>query len=360
MFTTTYEESQERFAGLLDPVRQWWPQAGLTRHPIGQENLTVDLITADPNGSPDRVLLITTGQHGMEGYVGSAMLQLFVNEFIDQIDPERTGLVLLHALNPWGMKHHRRVDEANVDLNRNFLPDWSALDRSANQGYRTARTFFAEQGVGFWTGFAQTLLRLGVKGLKQATLLGQYEFPQGIYYGGNDYRPNTRLLIDLYRELLRRYDQVLQIDMHTGFGPRYQMSVVNSALDPQEPAALIDRFGYPLVVRTTPTEFYAIAGDMIDFVYHLARTEFPQKRLYATCFEFGTLGDSLLAGVQSLKRMIEENRAHHWGVPPNRVDAVKAAFRELFYPSEEAWRQKALADCRQALTGVLRAQGFIH
>jgi hypothetical protein len=30
-------------------------------------------------------------------------------------------IVFVHALNPFGFKHHRRVNEDNVDLNRNFL-----------------------------------------------------------------------------------------------------------------------------------------------------------------------------------------------------------------------------------------------
>ncbi len=354
MFTTTYKESRQQFWGSMQPIAHRWPQARLIRHPIDHEDLTIDVIQAEPGGTPDRVLVITTGQHGMEGYAGSAMLELFVREHLDRLDPASTGLILVHAINPWGMKHYRRVDQDNVDLNRNFLADWARLDRSINRGYREARSFFVDGAGGFYGGFLRTLTRLGVKGLKGATLLGQYEFPQGIYYGGSRYQPSTRVMIDLYRQALQQYDQVLHVDIHTGYGPRYQMSIVNSALEPRQPSTLVEQFGYPLIVRTTPDEFYAIQGDMIDFVYQMAQRDYPTRRLYSTCFEFGTLGDSLLAGVESLRRMVQENRAYQSG-----AREADPAFRELYCPTEERWRQKAQEDMRQALTGILRAEGFI-
>lgn len=35
--------------------------------------------------------------------------------------PDDVALVLVHAINPYGFAHVRRVDGQNIDLNRNFL-----------------------------------------------------------------------------------------------------------------------------------------------------------------------------------------------------------------------------------------------
>jgi hypothetical protein len=51
---------------------------------------------------------------------------------------------------------------------------------------------------------------------------------------------------------------------------------------------VVGRFGYPLVAAATAQEFYAIQGDMIDYLYAFLREELPGKRFYATTFEFGT------------------------------------------------------------------------
>ena len=193
--------------------------------------------------------------------------------------------------------------------------------------------------------------------LRRAALLGQYRHPQGIYYGGSALQPETREMIELYRALLASYLHLVQVDVHTGYGPRMQMTVVCSPLEPAEPAVLASRCGYPSVVKGDSDEFYAMQGDMIDGVYSLA-AEMPGRRLFAASFEFGTLGDSLLAGMRSLRALVWENQAYWHGAAPAIKAIVAREFGELFCPTEPAWRAKAQADARQALGGILRAEGL--
>ena len=103
----------------------------------------------------------------------------------------------------------------------------------------------------------------------------------------------TRTVIELYRDALSQYDQILHLDMHTGYGPRYQMSLVNSVHETRPSAEFVARFNYPLVVAATGEEFYAIQGDMVDYYYELWKKEFPDKRFYSGAFEFGTVREYL-------------------------------------------------------------------
>jgi hypothetical protein len=372
LFPGSYEESRARFRGEIHRVRQLWPGARLGGHRLAlaeDDDLTIDWIEADPLERREKLLILTTGEHGIEGRVGSAMLRLFLEEFLRRLAPQSTGLLFVHAINPWGMKHGRTANARNVDLNRNFVRDPDVFDPAINPDYgRLASTLNPEGPIRslFWSNVSFFLkllwhgVTLGPGRLRQAALLGQYRFPSGIYYGGESLQEETRVLIDLYRRHIRGHERVVHLDVHTGYGPRYQMGLVNSALEPRDSQELARRFAYPLVVKADPSEFYPIQGDMIDYVYTLVGEEFPEVGLYATSFEFGTLGDSLPAVLRSLRAVVFEKRMHRFGAGNQGVrEWVEGEFRELCVPQEERWRAVAVADARQAFEGVLGAEGFL-
>jgi len=364
----TYEASRDRFHEDLEAVRDLWPAARLTSHSLaGAEDLSIDWISARANKRKNKLLILTTGEHGIEGYVGSAMMQLFIEEFLPRLDPAETGLLLVHIINPWGMKHHRRVNANNVDLNRNFVkeiaplvstnPDYAPLDSFLNPPrsfknptlHKLALTLRAPS----------LILRFGIPKFRAATLLGQYRFPKGVYYGGTELQEETRTMMELYREHIRDYGQILHLDMHTGYGPRDQMTLVNSCHEKMTSEEVARKYEYPRVAAATADEFYAIQGDMIDYLYTVMAEEFPGKPFYATTFEFGTFGESLRDNIRELRTMIFENRAHWFGALPSAQAWLRHEFDELYCPSEPAWFEKAQADTRQAFEGILKAEGYV-
>ena len=376
LFPRSYDGSRARFRQNLDRVQQFWPNAHLLSHSISsEEGLTIDWIEASALGSCERILILTTGEHGIEAYVGSAVMQVFVDELIHRLQPEITGLVLVHAINPWGMKYRRRVNSQNVDLNRNFI--WASSD-SADLDNRYDPSFNAIYAAltnwlnpcrparGWWMDnliLAASLLRsvfsLSLSRVHESTLIGQYFDPRGLYYGGMEMQEETRVLMDLYRSQMESYRQILLLDMHTGYGPRYQMSLVNSAQESRESAWFTRQFRYPMIVKANAQEFYSIQGDMIDYIYSLIDEEYPDKGLYATSFEFGTFGSSPRAAFRNLRAMVLENQLHWYGATNPTVQAwVRREFEELYFPTEEKWRAKCILDARQAFEGILRAEGF--
>lgn len=366
VFPGSFVAAQEGFRAGLAAVRRYYPAAELGRFPLPYApEEAIEWLTAVPP-SPQRLFILTTGLHGVEGYVGAALMQLFLSEFLPGLDHETTGLLLVQPLNPWGMARRRRVNGNNVDLNRNFfLPeDPAAYDPAINPDYRRLDGLLnpkrplrslAQAQRDFSLGLAVTLPRLGAEGIRAGTLLGQYWQPQGLYFGGLEPQPEALWLARMLREQFARYRQILLIDVHTGYGPRYQMSLVNSPRERETAVALSRRFNYPLVVSAVPGEFYAIRGDMVDFAYQLAAAEFPDRQLYATAFEFGTLGDSFSAGLQSLQALIRENQVYWQGGKEGVKTAVWERFDALFDPTSALWRDKAVGDGRQAFQGILAA-----
>jgi len=368
LFPETYEASRERFRSNLANIQQFWPKAELSQHCISSdEDLTIDWIRSDALDTNQKVLIFTIGEHGVEGYVGSAMQQRFIDEYLPRLDPWTTGLLLVHVINPWGMKHHRRVNANNVDLNRTFRWD-ASFDPAFNPEYDSLGSIVRLDGaiknlwqsnLNYYFNLVWKVIQTSWPAFKQTLLLGQYRHSQSLFYGGEGYQEETQTLIDLYCQSFQSYDQVLHLDMHTGYGPRYQMSVVNSVLETISSRKFEQRFDYPLVVAANPEEFYAIQGDMIDYVYALWQHEFPEKRLYATSFEFGTLGDKLRGKVGTPRVMALENQLYWHGAANDRqVTRIRHDFEELFNPAAEAWRKKALADADRAFKGILRAEGY--
>ncbi len=363
-FPASYEESRERFRLSLDLLRSKWPDARLETYTLKEHpDLTIDWIWAEPRKKKNLVIL-STAQHGIEGYVGAAMLKVFVEEFAPRLDPDHSGLLLIHALNPWGMQHRRKVNENSVDLNRNFVlngnfdpeinPEFKQIEFLVNPQYRMG-SFFIED-LRFWCRVIRALLSAGIKVTSRASLLGQHHTPNGFYYGGRSYQEGTQVLMQHYRQALETYQNVIQLDMHTGYGPRYQMTIIVPPNDPMPSIEAVQKFNYPLVQKIDGNEFYAISGDEQEYFYRLRDAEFPDKQLFACGFEFGTFGESLLARIRSLRAMVFENQLHWHGAHSEKTaEQVWAEFEELYFPPEVKWREKALADGRQAFEGILRA-----
>lgn len=367
---TTYAASRERFRSRLSSIAQRWPQARLSTFPVPSpqgEDLTIDLLRAPAEQPPQHLLLVTTGEHGIECLAGAALLDLVMEQLLPALDPRTTSLCLVHCINPWGMAHGRRTNAANVDLNRNFVTGWDTVERH-NAGYQALKSMFQPSGAvppPAWDRLhlAGSVLGLALTGraatLRQALLTGQYDEPEGLYYGGTGWQPETAFMRGVYSACLHGTPHLVHIDLHTGYGPRWQMSVVNSGLDPVPSTLWSQRIGYPRVVAATHQEFYRIEGDMIDYMYRARQSEAPGIALYATCFEFGCLGDSMKAELDSLWCAIAENRLRRYGATGERdAAAIRQFWHEAYCPSDPAWEEKACADVLTAFRGILRDQGM--
>jgi hypothetical protein len=361
-FPESYEASRARFLRDAESLRARWADSRLEAYPLkNHPDLSIDWLWAHPR-KKENLVVITTAEHGVEGYVGSAMLKMFMDEFAPRLNPENTGALLVHAINPYGMKHRQRVNPNNVDLNRNFVfagnyssainPDYDLLFDFLNP-QKPANTFSAE-ALPFFANVIKNIIHPGRSRVQAASLLGQHRHEKGIYFGGKEAQEETKVLIGLYRQALQAYDGFYQIDMHTGYGPRYQMTFLISPLEDGTSAEAAQRFHYPLVQKLDASEFYAISGDMGEYIYRLQNAEFPGKKVFASGFEFGTFGEALPALIRSLRVTILENQLRrHGAVSKQAEEQIRAEYEELFFPKETRWREKALADGRQALGGIL-------
>lgn len=371
-FYYNYDTSKNAFLGTLPKINERWNNSSTQSYKVtnDDDNLTIDIITAKPNSKKnDKLLIITAGVHGIEAYLGNAMLHIFIEEYLDKLNPEDTGIAFVHSVNPWGMKNYRRVNENNIDLNRNFIWDWKKHDKHINKNYQHIKVTLnptkpcsdiVSNYLEFVLGILKSIIKIGVKKFHHASKLGQYEYPKNLFYGGSSYEKSTQIMMKLYKELITDYKQIVSIDLHTGYGPVYQMSIINSPYEKQNVEQMKKDFSYPLIHKATEEDFYKIEGDLLNYLYKLIETKFKHKDLYAVGFEFGTKGENILNALSSLKILIDENRLFHYGCKSDKRETqIKESFLGLFYPDSPKWRDKAVQDFKQGIEGILRAKNYI-
>ncbi|AOS96200.1 Zinc carboxypeptidase [Microbulbifer aggregans] len=360
-FPDNYVQSRERFRQLhtLAPPR-YRVQEGLFKVPSADEDLTVDWLHL--RSDAPRLVVLVSGVHGMEAPTGAAMQQLFVDMLRAGQLPGDFDVLMLHALNPYGFKYGRRATENNVDLNRN-LDTNAALFGSDNQGYRRLRDFLLPQtpvNLGQWENrfFAERLslqlLHDSRDAIQEAALSGQYQYPQGFYYGGDSFEPQQAFLQQLLTDKAAPYQSILFIDLHTGFGTRGETHFYpgNPATEQIKRDMAWVFQDYEMVWPSKASGFFPIRGDLVGFAGKLLAAE---KRFVPIILEFGTM-DSLATkgGVESLHRTMLENQGHFHGFQSAQDRAeVQRRYQEMFYPSSGRWRSTIVRDMIRIYPQVL-------
>lgn len=322
------------------------------RGPDGEE-LTIDVARLGPSDAP-RSVVVSSATHGVEGYLGSAIQAFLLEEtFARTTPPEGCSVVLLHAVNPYGYAHTRRVNESNIDLNRNFLrngelfegsPDgYAGLDGLLNPRRAPARfDFFAPRA-------ALKIAQHGIPALKQSIAAGQYDYPAGLFYGGSEPSESQRILAEHLPRWVGGAKTVHHVDIHTGLGASgtYKL-MVDHGWGTKALGALGDIYGSDVVEAWEPEKgvSYAIRGGLGMWCkQHLASRSYD-----VLAAEFGTVHV-----LKVIRALVRENQAHHHGSPDSSLyRRAKAELRDAFAPRDGAWRETA---CREGVAIVRRALG---
>ena len=352
MFADTYTQARAQFlAAATYRAAHTSAFKIAARGPQGEE-LMIDTARVGSE-RPHTLVLLTSGVHGVEGYAGSALQQLWLTQFAHDLPP-RVGVLLVHAVNPFGFAHGRRVNENNVDLNRNAL---TLFPGPHNAGYPRLNLWlnpgtpvpvlddFLPRGLWY-------RLRDGKSALQQAVAGGQYEFPQGLFYGGHTTQESLSILADILAQAsLSDVQTLLHIDLHTGLGARCKYEMLLDYAPQSSEFAAFTRWFDPTYVVSDHADGAAnyVAHGMVT---QLIERSFSAIRTYTTVVDFGTTTPTRI-----LKALRTENRLHHHGCRnAHHAARVRRELREAFYPSDPLWRDTLLAHGRDIFTrlsGVL-------
>ncbi len=338
MFSPDYAAARDRFRQAAS--RLGWQ---LEAQPIGApgpggEPLTID-IASSTTGDAQRTLVVSSGVHGVEGFFGSAV-QVALLERWARAMPPASRCVFLHGLNPFGFAWLRRVDENNVDPNRNFLlpgerfvganEHYARLDKFLNLPRPPGRLdMFTLQAL-------PLIVKHGVPALRQAIAEGQYDFPRGLFYGGSGPSQMQQVLRDHLPRWLAGSRSVVHLDFHTGLGRSGHCTLLlDYSLRDSQRRALTKWFGEgSFEIANSTGVSYEARGGLGRWC--VSRNLAPDY-LFAVA-EFGTYSPlRVLAGLRA------ENQAHHWGDPSAPLTLrAKQRLKELFCPADAGWRSRVL------------------
>jgi hypothetical protein len=341
LFSADYPTARRRFRA--GAVQLGWL---LEAHTIDATTPTGEELAIDVAHSPviegHDTLVISSGLHGVEGFFGSAVQLGLLERWASGADATPAlNLVLLHALNPFGFAWLRRVNEQNIDLNRNFLlpgesfagsPEgYAALDRFLNPRTPPSR----------WEPFLpKALLAIarigGMPRFKQAVAAGQYDYPEGLFYGGEAPSRAHRILAEHLQRWIGASARVVHLDFHTGLGKpgTWKLLLDYSPTDAQQ-RCLREWFGAGrFEVAHARGVAYQTRGSLGQWCRGTnSRTDY----LYA-CAEFGTCNP-----IQVLASLRAENRAHHWCTPEDACTRhARQRLLEVFCPQADQWRKAVL------------------
>jgi hypothetical protein len=290
--------------------------------------------------------VIQSGLHGIEGFAGSALQMAFLNDFLKSSQATvvtRPNILLIHGLNAWGFANSRRTNQNNIDLNRNFLQRGTRLN---NEGYQKMNSFLNPttpyqdsklEFISFLWHAGKLIISHGLQTLKQSVLQGQYEYPKGIFYGGQ--APQMMDTVEpLFKKYLDSQKEILFIDLHTGYGTRGQLHLLFDAVTEGKVEVFQKIFQGQKLELTTDKHFYQVQGGYLAYL----RQRFLQKNIIfnGITFEFGTLNSNTTMGsLKSLHNMVIENQAFHQG---GDLAIARQYFTEHFYPSDPQWRQQVM------------------
>ncbi|MEO2034133.1 MAG: M14 family metallopeptidase [Planctomycetaceae bacterium] len=336
-FSPTFAEARNRFMRAAATVG-----ARVTSYEIDgdfQEDLAIDVAVLGEEELP--TVVISSGVHGVEGFLGSAIQLAFLEQLRGTNSQPSIRYVLIHSVNPFGFSRLRRFNEDNVDLNRNFLNNTDSYE-GAPDGYAGLNGFLnpaspPSRFEPFKLKAMWNIWRSGLQSLKESIAGGQYKYPRGLFFGGHAPCRSTQLVQENCDSWLGSSESIVHIDFHSGLGPfgTYKLLLVEGS-DSDCSSWFAETFGVEYVEPLAEAEgtAYKVSGLFGGWM----QGHFSPRDYRFVGAEFGTYGVIRVMGA-----IRAENRAHHYGSEDSAIyQSTKKELLECFCPNDPSWRRRVL------------------
>jgi hypothetical protein len=342
-FSDTYSEARRKFLAVASDRRA---KIISVVHPTARgaqgEELAID-IAVFGNPGAEKTLFLVSGTHGQEGFYGSTLQ----SEFLRDLEiPDGMNVIALHALNPWGFSHLSRTDETNVDINRNFT-DYGvafAQDELYPALFKALCPDDWNKETIDWSAARDAIIRdYGVKRMVTAAGGGQIVEPTGMNYVGTGPSWSRSVVESLLPKLFAKSKKIAFIEWHTGLGGYGELSHI--------PMMAPESSGYQRMFSWLDEEArssWARGMDFTDGVTPDYRGWFSAW-LPSTAPHAEWAGMVIEAGTYGVIEVMDGLRMDRWlkfgkGRSYLPREEMRRSMMEKLYPTDPAWRKKALAN----------------
>ncbi len=294
-------------------------------------------------GNGANKIVINTGIHGLEGFSGSSALNMFLSLNSGFLKENKNfQIVLIHCINGFGMDHRTRENANNVDLNRNFR-NWD-IPPKQNELYKIAhKLLISKPGKEKYHAIVKFRHDHKSDGVWSAISRGQYEFPDGIFYGGAGPEPEYFIVQNIYDDLMRDAKSLLSIGLHTGLGDYKLPTLLVSHPTGHTNTVFFQKTFEPALIiepdEKNTVNSANLSGDLVDWL----EVKYQDKKIpiMTADIEIGTGTNRGLSPI--LKRMDQGDARYeikHFGCIS---DKTKNNLSEDWYPRDSKWRRYALS-----------------
>jgi hypothetical protein len=284
-----------------------------------------------------KLLILVSGTHGIEGYAGSGCHVAWLRErWFERTHTRDTAVLLIHAMNPHGFAWGRRVNEENIDLNRNFVdhakPHPQNTDYEAIAQHVDPEAWDEPAITEHNRAIAKFIGRDSHDVTCKAIHGGQYVNPKGVFYGGEQPAWSNRLFRQLAAQHGARAEHVAIIDYHTGGGVFGYCDLFID--DDHAGAPTRDWFSQVSVIAEDKAAHGKDAqSETPGNLFYSLPEILPGKKLTLCLVELRT-GE---VGGHDVVRA--ENWLFQHGDPHSRRGLeLRAQMRERFYPARREWK----------------------
>jgi hypothetical protein len=343
-FPSNYVEARQSF---LKAAHAAGAQLEVCLHPqkgFQGEDMAIDVAWLGERNAR-KVLVTISATHGVEGLYGSGCQTAWLQQFKSENLPVDTAVLVIHALNPYGFSWLRRVNEDNMDINRNHV-NFEA-GPPANEGYEDIHKWLLPDE---WTPASQLnlqqkilgyLAQKGVRAGTRAVTGGQYRHADGIFYGGTQLCWSNRQLNHLAHKYLQHAQLIAVLDHHTGLGPSGHTELIcRHPVDSQALALARQWWGADV---TSPASGES-ASEVIDGNVRMAFVHLcPQATVVAIAMEVGTQ-----AQTQVMASLFADNWLYQKGDPHSAQGAaIRQQVRDAFFVDTPEWREQVMTRAMQ-------------
>jgi len=354
LFSDNYAEARKRFLDICE-----FSRATINAYRQDQVNpdvpidLTVDTARLGPTNA-SRTLVLISGTHGVEGFCGSACQLAFAMSESCHCIPADTSIFFIHALNPFGFAALRRFDAENIDLNRNFVKDFSKLAdynpeyAVLNSALNPTRWREADPQEGDQE-IRDFIESRGMQKFQEVASIGQYRYPKGLFYGGNKKAWSRSVLEHIAKTEFNQTSSVCIVDYHTGLGAHGVGELISLAPEgSEEYRRSVQWFGSEVKsTKSNAAENKSVSADIGGSIDGAFRD--GEKSVTFIALEFGTV--PLPAVLRALRA---ENWLNHYGNLDSELGKkIKEDLKSAFHSSDETWQNMVVSRSNNVLQRAL-------
>ncbi len=339
-FSDSYEASRKKF---LDATTDFSVESVSIRG-----GLFIDFAVKE-SSKKNKIIFLVSGTHGVEGYLGSAAQLLFIKEFLPKL--RGVSVCLIHALNPFGFVHDRRVNENNVDLNRNAIYDERLMLGIPNTYFSNVisdsllflklnrpRRHRMLELLKYYSLVLKSIAKSGVKNTINVGISGQSTYPHSVGFKGVKLEASLLHLRSFIESKTQGYSEALFIDIHSGLGRKFQLTGFTS-----KPVHSKEFFNMKHYLKRLRSKHKLKSTSHSGSISELFLARSHASRNIDLTLEYGTVPSlsSRLVLDFLAKLNIEENQVFFFGPDKKRI-RVRKKYKKAYSPMDKTFKKSLI------------------